>query len=256
MELLIGQRGRWWMLSAAWMFVLHAALGQESFSILDTRSATFSNVTVVTKTDNDVFITHAGGFANVKIKDLDPDVLQQLGYASEAAPARPARHLVGTDIELDPKLEALRQQMAEQFLANVLKTAPAVLIAVAVGVFLVYLGFCYCFMLICKKAGHQPGFSVWIPGIQVFPLLRAAGMSGWWVLLCLIPFGALLVQTIWCFKIAAARGKTWLVGLLLWFPITYLPTLLYLAFSDGEGSSAPQSPHRHAIGLNFQSAQR
>jgi hypothetical protein len=88
-------------------------------------------------------------------------------------------------------------------------------------------------MLICQKVGHPPGILVWLPLVQLLPLLRAAGMSGWWFLAYLVPGLNIVAQIIWSLKIAKARGKSVWVGVLLLLPVANLFSFLYLAFSNG-----------------------
>ena len=63
-----------------------------------------------------------------------------------------------------------------------------------VALFLLYLLMCYCSMLICHKSGHPPGVLVWIPILQLIPLLRAAGMSPAWLLAFLVPVLNIIAQ--------------------------------------------------------------
>jgi hypothetical protein len=110
----------------------------------------------------------------------------------------------------------------------------AKLFFVALGIaLLVYLFYSYCCMLICLKTGNQPGVLVWLPVLQLLPLIRAAGMSGWWLLGYCVPVVNIVAQVLWCFNIAKARGKSVWVGALLLLPITSLFAFLYLAFSNG-----------------------
>ena len=108
------------------------------------------------------------------------------------------------------------------------------------GLVLCYFIFCYCSMLICKKAGHEPGVWVWIPVVQTFPLLKAAKMSGWCFLLLLVPFVNFVVLIVGCVKICQALGKTVWLAVLLLLPLTNVLTFLYLAFSGNEDDSVPQ----------------
>ena len=64
---------------------------------------------------------------------------------------------------------------------------PKLILAVLGVLLLLYLFHCYCCMLICRKTGKPPGVLVWLPVLQLFPLLRAAGMSAWWFLACFVP---------------------------------------------------------------------
>jgi hypothetical protein len=105
-------------------------------------------------------------------------------------------------------------------------------ILAALGV--AYLFFCYCCMLICQKAGSQPGIWVWIPLIQFIPLFRAAGMSAWNFLLMWLPLVGFIVLVIFCFKICRARNKSSLLGLMLLLPVINILAFLFLAFSDGQ----------------------
>jgi len=97
---------------------------------------------------------------------------------------------------------------------------------------LLHIIFSYCFMLICKKACHEPGALVWIPIAQIIPLFKAARMSPWLALLLLLPLINLAVGIVWCFKICQARKKGPLVAVLMILPLTNIPAFLYLAFAD------------------------
>jgi len=87
-------------------------------------------------------------------------------------------------------------------------------------------------MLICQKTGTSPGLLVWLPVLQLIPLLRAAGMSGSWFLAYLVPGLNIVAQVVWSVKIAKTRGKTGWVALLLLLPLVNLLAFLYLAFSE------------------------
>jgi hypothetical protein len=102
-----------------------------------------------------------------------------------------------------------------------------------------YWFFCYCAMLICKKTGNEPGVMVWLPVLQIFPLLKAAGMSPLWFVGFLLPVFNIVAQIIWSFKIANARGKGVLTGIFLLLPLTNLFAFLYLAFSAGSDDGKP-----------------
>jgi hypothetical protein len=182
--------------------------------------------------------------ANIKIRDLEPESLQALGLpdpnadndasAKDEPPAlAQANHLLGSLAlrQLPPELDAaLRAAPAN------LRLDPTVVLAVLAISLAVYLFFCYCAMLICKKTGHAPGVLVWLPVLQLFPLLRAAGMSGWWFLAFFVPLLNIVAQILWCVNIIKARGKSlWLIVLFL-LPLTNLIAFSYLAFS-GTGSA-------------------
>jgi len=225
--------------------------------MLKTRTDVFTNVTVYSHSKTDFFIRHERGIANIKIANLDPETITLLttGNAPSKASASakpatvakenesPSAEAAATVAGLSSKLAAqLRQQMMSSLAA--LKTLSAVpvnptVVGLVLGVlFVAYLFVCYCLKLICQKTGKEPGVLIWLPILQMFPLLRAAGMSGWWFVGFLIPLVNLITQIVWCFKIVQARGKSvWAaIGLLL--PVTNLVALLYLAFSVGNDAES------------------
>jgi apolipoprotein N-acyltransferase len=104
-------------------------------------------------------------------------------------------------------------------------------------------------MLICRKAGHPAGLLVWLPALQIFPLLRAAGMSGWWFLAYFVPVLNVVPVILWPLKIAKARGKSVWVGVLLLLPATNLFAFLYLAFSDSAPRADDESPEPKVMSL-------
>jgi thiol-disulfide isomerase/thioredoxin len=68
-----------------------AARADEQFSVLKVGGETYSNVTVTAVTATDIFFTCSDGLANVKIKDLSPDLQQHFGYDPEKAKAAELR---------------------------------------------------------------------------------------------------------------------------------------------------------------------
>jgi len=90
--------------------------------------------------------------------------------------------------------------------------------------------FSFCFKRICEKCGLKPGILIWIPILNFIPLLQAAGMSAWLILLFLIPPVGFIVTIIMWVKICTIRRKNPLlvIGVIL-LSIFFIP---YLAFSD------------------------
>lgn len=95
-----------------------------------------------------------------------------------------------------------------------------------------YIFTCFCLKRICEKCGHQPGVLIWIPIVQLVPLLQVAGMAIWMIILFFIPFVNLVVGIMLWAKICIARGKSpWLV-LLMFVPVVNIFVIPYLAFSE------------------------
>jgi len=104
-----------------------------------------------------------------------------------------------------------------------------IVLAFALGL---YIFFCYCLKRICEKAGRNPGALIWIPIVQIVPLLEVAGMAVWMIILFFIPIVNLVVGIIMWVKICEARGKSPALVILAFIPVVNLAFLPYLAFSE------------------------
>src|SRR5207249_4676934 len=114
---------------------------------------------------------------------------KQLGYAVEPPPApkpKPGAALLAT-ITSDPRVKGVQEKVVQEAQDRLRELGPQFLMGILAGLGVLYLFACYCAMLVCKKVGQEPGVLVWIPILQVFPMLRAAGMSGWWFVALLLP---------------------------------------------------------------------
>lgn len=232
----------------------------EVVPVLQTKTDTYENVTVISRTATHVFVQHAGGVANIKLSALNAQALTALGYRSTdgaiqlagatnsaeaptAMTANSTNRFAAFTAALSASLKNLKTRLAPGAqIPNLKSINQTVALAVLGGFALVYLFFCYCSMLICKKTANEPGLLIWLPVLQVFPLLKAAGMSGWWFLLMCVPGVNLVAQVMWCVKIAAARGKGTFTAILLILPGTNFFAYLYLAFSDSAGAAAEAGP--------------
>jgi hypothetical protein len=221
---------------------------EETFDVLQIGTTLYRNVTITTKNKDYIFIMHSKGMTNVKVRDLPLEVSTKLGYADPAGakaksntPAAWARQTI-SKIEA-PQVKQLQDQLMSTWRPNQLGTklplppiSQNVLLIGVAALFAFYFFHCYCCMLICKKAGSDPGVLVWLPVLQLVPMLKAAAMSPWWLLGFFVPGFNLLAQALWCIKITQARGKPIGVAILFIFPLTSPFAFLYLAFSDA-GSS-------------------
>jgi len=234
----------WASLLALGVFVAHA-LAAVVLPVLQTKTDTYANVTVISKTPTHIFIQHSRGVANIKLSALDAQALTALGYrstdeavvqanannpaiAAAAASNSPSRFAGLTD-----SLHNLKGRFAPG--VHTPQFGQTMGLVILGGVILAYFFFCYCASLIVNKTGNEPGWLIWVPVLQTFPMLRAASMSGWWFLALFVPVLSLVVQIIWCFKISQARGKGVVTAIMLVLPLTNLFAFLYLAFADGKG---------------------
>jgi hypothetical protein len=243
--------------------------------VLKTRTGTFTNVTVYNQSKTDIFFHYPRGIANVKIRDLDETALRQLGLAGATSTGpnsstpvvgetnapipnegatKPASttNFFGASAQLSKVTEQLREQL-EPALAKLSAMASsknnlAVLGIAGALIFSAYLFCCQCLRLICLKTGNEPGILIWLPILQLLPLLRAASMSAVWFLAFFVPVLNLIAQIVWCFKIAKARGKSAWVGFFLLLPGISGLAFLYLAFSGGVSNDDERKPVRIARG--------
>jgi hypothetical protein len=96
----------------------------------------------------------------------------------------------------------------------------------------IYVFYCFCCKKICEKSGVIPGVMIWIPIVNLVPLLQVAKMPVWMIVLFFIPLANLVVAVMMWAKICAARGKSeWLV-ILMFVPLVNLAFVPYLAFAD------------------------
>jgi len=248
----------WWLLAAV---LLHATMAEaaleDKFDMLQVGTTAYKNVTVTTKNKSYVFLLHSQGMASIKVADLSPEVRAKLGYedpnAAQAKSTTPAAWAKNTLSKVEaPEIKKLEKQVSSLWQGapalSQVKIPPLnrnMLLIAGLSLVALYLFHCYCCALICRKTGSEPGALVWVPVFQLFPLLRAASMSPWWFIGFLLPGLNLIAQIIWCVKITEARGKAFIVALLLIFPLTSPLAALYLAFSGG--NQAPKESRRVEI---------
>lgn len=107
----------------------------------------------------------------------------------------------------------------------------AILVALSFAL-AIYVFYCFCSKKICEKCGVTPGVLIWIPIVNLIPLLQVAKMPVWMIILFFIPLVNLVVAVMMWAKICVARGKSgWLV-ILMFIPIVNLAFIPYLAFAD------------------------
>ena len=227
-------------LGMAMVLLAWAARADQTFPFLEVGSDTYSNVTVTSKTGRYIIISHSKGLASIKLKELPTETLEKLGYKVEPpASAKSQSPLLPANIKVDPRIKEMQEKTVEEITGTIHRLGPQILMGICAGLVLLYFLFCYCSSLICKKTGQEPSVLIWIPILQLLPLLRAAGMSAWWILLWLLPVSNWIVSILWCINICKARAKSLWLALLLVLPITNVFAYLYLAFADGADDSDP-----------------
>jgi hypothetical protein len=221
-----------------------AGVVDRSFESITINGANYQNVTIYRQTATDVILKHDQGLTGLKVANLDNPTLRRLGYRVE---------------EADPPT-ATGHQTALKFLSGLINSggfrqwSTFTLIGLVVLTIGMYIYTSYLFWLICVKTETRPGILVWLPFLQIFPLLRAARMSSLWVA-ALILIGAgtgyaaaqwpayavwadifsaiatLVLWSVWALRICQVRGKGIVTVILLLVPGMNYLALLYLAGS-------------------------
>jgi hypothetical protein len=233
--------------------------GTATFKTLTFGGRTLRNVTVSERTSSMVYLKHEGGLLGIRVTELDPEARQALGYEAESDMTRSARAGLreGLGNQADEWAAAMNRWPERTPFAGELGTGLGLFIFGIAGLIGlgVHLLVSFLLRMICRKADAEPGFLIWVPILQIFPLLKAARMSQRWPLaivglslmgILLAGFSielALLVSVsssllamglwiAWSIKICLARGKhpVWAVCLLL--PGLNFVGLVYLAAAE------------------------
>lgn len=232
-------------------FSVAGAPKEQRFELLQIGTRSFTNATVTTKASNYIFILHSGGMESVKLSALSPELREQLGYVVPKPKTNTVQNWTKAQVgKINTKaVTGLSQSFMKRLPsrpADLAKADPYVLTATAAVLLAFHFFFSYCAFLICQKTGHKPGALVWIPLLQLLPLIQAAGMPGLWLLAWLVPGVNLAAYVLWCIKISCARNKGKGTALLLILPITTPFAFIYLAFSRGNPPAEP-TPRRPEI---------
>jgi len=225
---------------------------EQTFPVLQTKTGSYTNVTVTKKTKDWIFILHAAGVCNVKASDLPTEARIALGY--EAAPQTAGAEKDGgvTTAETSAaaaKVPAFNLAEFKQFAADwrlhrkeketelkAYVTVHGMVVGAIFGIWLALHLLCSgIFWMVCRKTHNAPGPLVWVPILQLIPLLRAANMPRVWFFAFFVPGINIIALIVFSIKIVKSRGKGFWVSILLILPATSWLAMLYLAFS----SSAP-----------------
>jgi hypothetical protein len=239
-----------------------ASLVNATFETLTIGGHTLHRATVFERTADMVYLKHDGGLLGTRVAELDGTTRRLLGYdvpADAIVADRSARFGRGNwEAQAEEMTAAmggwanLGPAMEEVWGVGLGRWVLSMMIVVGLVVHLVISGL---LRMICHKAGSAPGLMIWLPVLQVFPLLKAAGMSRRWpfAIVILSLLGILLAGSsfelallislcssllglglgiAWSIKICLARGKSpiWAVALLL--PGLNFVGLVYLAASE------------------------
>lgn len=95
-----------------------------------------------------------------------------------------------------------------------------------------FIAWSFCLSRICLKVGREPGVLIWVPFLQLIPLMRVAGMPGWMLFMALLPCAQIIFVVMMWIGITKARGKPMAWAFVAAFPCTVVVGVPYLAFSE------------------------
>ena len=102
-----------------------------------------------------------------------------------------------------------------------------------------YVYFSLCLFLIAKKLKVPAPWTAWLPIVNIWTILKAAGKPVWWVLLFFIPLvGLIVIVYVWMCIVENLGRNKWM-GLLILIPIVSLVYIGVLAFSKQEQQEGP-----------------
>ena len=241
----------WWCVLVLWALNAAAADVEIKLDSISAEGEVYSNVVIFSKSPTHISISYAGGMASLKAKSLDKATQRKLGYLApeESKTSLPPIAAAATDPRVR-ELQERYQRNVEEFIQQLdKKTMYQILTLIGI----LYLFFCYCCWQICRKTSNRAGLLVWIPGFQMVPLLRAAGMSPWLFLTLFIPVVSPIVMIVWCFRICRVRQKSALVAIFLLLPVTSVLAFVYLALSGYGPEEEEERGGGGKIKLGFQS---
>ena len=232
-----------------------ALAAEETFETLTVGRQSYTKVRVLNKTRTDVFISHSKGMSSLKVKDLDVATQLKLGYQVEQPKPsnieKMGEALKAPDLdnlESDPRMKeaGVDKETAARISQFIKQLDPTAIYGSLAGFVVFYLVFCFLGRLICLKTAAPPTALVplmWFPIVKQIPLLKAAGMSPWWMLTSFVPPLFVVTYIIWSFKIVQARGKHVMFAIMLLLPVTNILSFLFLALSRGCGDDEPSNPN-------------
>lgn len=217
---------------------------EQTLPLLETKTGAYTNVTVTKKTKDWVFILHSQGVCNIRATDLSTAARIALGYEEALKPGETAK-VAPASSQPFAQLSHLKLQEVEKFATDwrhnrkekqaefraFLAANPMIVCGILGVVAVLHIISSTLFWMICRKTHSAPGPLVWVPILQLIPLLRAANMSRLWFFAFLIFPLNVIAQIVFSIKITKSRGKSPWVAFLLILPPTSLFAFLYLAFS-------------------------
>lgn len=211
--------------------VVRHADNDRFFDLITVGNQRFTNVTVSPQTNQNILIRHLGGIETIKLNELPQEEIDelkpQLGELMQQTEPPPGFEERLAELENNEEVQMLLQQLTEQLEAM----GPMFFVALGLIWLAGYLLFSLCIHLIYKKVKGETTALAWVPVLQTIPMIQAAGLSAWTLVLWIIPFVNIVAVVHWSVRVCTARGKSGWLAILNFIPGLNLFFLPYLAFS-------------------------
>jgi len=182
--------------------------------------------------------TPAAGQPGKAVASVPTVTTQPVGLAPAMSPStspQPTPTGTTTDVKQEPRSEQPVPPMSE-------KTQKTLVLAFLAGLgmmLLLILVVCYIYFSLClykiaQKLDIHAAWTAWVPIVQVWTFLTAAGKSLAWVLLMFVPLVNIIVGVYLWMCITENLGRNKWLGLLMLIPLVNLVFLGILAFSARE----------------------
>jgi len=156
--------------------------------------------------------------------------------AKESAPRESPKMIPG---------QGIQNQVAEAPYSPTKKDMPYnsfVFIIYLISIIAFYVYFSLCLFSIAKKLHVSEPWTAWIPIVNIWTIVSAAGKPWWWILLLIVPIINVFIGIYLWICITENLGKNKLLGLLMLLPIINLIFLGFLAFSrEGKPVETPEA---------------
>jgi hypothetical protein len=141
--------------------------------------------------------------------------------------------------------QGIQNQVAEAPYSPTKKDMPYnsfVFIIYLISIIAFYVYFSLCLFSIAKKLHVSEPWTAWIPIVNIWTIVSAAGKPWWWILLLIVPIINVFIGIYLWICITENLGKNKLLGLLMLLPIINLIFLGFLAFSrEGKPVETPEA---------------
>jgi hypothetical protein len=157
----------------------------------------------------------------------------------------PAKKSAPPESKQLPPGQGIQTQVTEVPYLPAIKDKPfnlLVFIIYLLSIIAFYVYFSLCLFSIAKKLHISEPWTAWVPIVNIWTIVSAAGKPWWWILLLFVPIINIFIGIYLWICITENLGKNKLLGLLMLLPVINLIFLGFLAFSrEGKPIETPEA---------------